>query len=147
MKTIKINLEDNTSKKNNNFINGYGQFPYIIIKNGYAKYIQIPIQFNKNNDQFNFPGTHLKVQDEILVKYRYDKKSELHESLIKHCKELKINLEKENNSKYRVCLVEGPNNAVYFEGNEIITHTSIPKGGFLLSQDLKVIGKFVSHHI
>lgn len=56
------------------FYNGYGKFPYIILKAGDAMFMQIPIHFNTNGDFENYPGTNLDdISDELLADYKKEK--------------------------------------------------------------------------
>jgi hypothetical protein len=64
-------------------IDGYGKFPYVIIKVGHALYVQIPIQFNRNNDVTNYPGSHINnISEDELIAYENNTLSPLHEKLI-----------------------------------------------------------------
>ena len=130
------------------FINGYGKFPYIILKTGHAIYMQIPIQFNINGDFVNNPGTNIEnVSRQSLSDYEIDKKSELHDRIIEHCKWVKSRIEADKNRQARICLVEGPEIAYYFEESEITFSTSIPYGGTLVTQENKIIAMNVQHYI
>jgi len=130
------------------FINGYGKFPYIILKTGNAIYMQIPIQFNINGDFVNNPGTNIEgVSSQSLSDYEIDKKSELHDRIIEHCKWVKSRIEADKNRQARICLVEGPEIAYFFEESEITFSTSIPYGGTLVTQENKIIAMNVQHYI
>ena len=48
-------IEDSNWHEHKMFKDGYGKFPYVILKVGYALFMQIPIHFNKNNDFINYP--------------------------------------------------------------------------------------------
>jgi len=136
-------------KSKANFPNGFGRFPYIILKVGYAIYMQIPIHFNvENEDSENFPGTHINDIDEYLLEsYIKDKSSPLHQILIDHCRKIKHKLEKDKGQSVRLCLVEGENIAHYFEVDSDFPHTSIPKGGTLITQTHEVISIVSDHFI
>jgi hypothetical protein len=130
------------------FINGYGKFPYIILKTGHAIYMQIPIQFNTNGDFVNNPGTNIEnVSSQSLSDYEIDKKSELHDRIIEHCKWVKSRMGTDKNRQARICLVEGPEIAYFFEESEITFSTSIPYGGTLVTQENKIIAMNVQHYI
>jgi hypothetical protein len=76
------------------FLNGYGKFPYIILKTGYAIFMQIPIHFNANGDFDNYPGTSLDgISEDLILEYRKDITSELHDKIIEHCKWVKSKIE------------------------------------------------------
>ena len=130
------------------FLNGYGKFPYIILKTGYAIYMQIPIHFNIKDDIVNNPGTNIEgISEELLADYEQDKTSELHDLIIAHCKWVKAKMETEKNRGARICLVEGPEIAYYFEGDEITYTNSIPSGGTLVTQQNKILAMNTEHYL
>lgn len=130
------------------FLDGYGKFPYIILKTGYAIYMQIPIHFNTKGDFVNYPGTNLEnISDELLSNYEKDKTSELHDLLIKHCQWLKNKIEADKNREARICLVEGPKIAYYFDGDEVNFTDSIPSGGTLVTQQNKILAMNANHYL
>jgi len=129
------------------FINGYGKFPYIILKAGYALYMQIPIHFNTNGDFVNNPGTNIDgVSNEEIAEYKVDKKSTLHNKIIEHCKWVKSRMEADKNKDARICLVEGPEIAYYFDGDSVTFSDKIPYGGTLVTQQNKIIAMNVDHY-
>jgi hypothetical protein len=143
----KNNLEDRWHE-HRAFLNGYGQFPYIILKTGHSIYTQIPIHLNKNNDFKNYPGTHLnEISKEVLDKYKSDKSSELHDLLIDHCKWMKSKIDSDRKEPSRICLVEGPEIGYYFNENLINFNSSIPNGGTLITQQNKIIAMNVNHYL
>lgn len=142
-----VNLKENWYE-HKLFINGYGKFPYIILKNGYAIFMQIPIHFNSNGDFDNNPGTSIDgVSSQEIADYEVDKKSKLHDRLIAHCKWVKSKIEADKNREARICLVEGPEAAYYFEGDSITFSDKIPHGGTLVTQQNKIIAMNVDHYI
>ena len=119
---------------------GYGQFPYIIIREREGMYRQIPIHFGLSNPDYQ-EGLILHVND-----------CDTHESLEAKCDEAlkriiikkpvlfnrRINYEQVciiPNRKLSGCVVYGPDNVIYrsFNGEEVNKSTSIPWGGTLLS--------------
>ena len=142
------NIEQSNWWEHNHFIKGYGKFPYVILKVGYALFMQIPIHFNKNNDIINYPGSHINgVSETDLKAYEYNKLSSLHEKIIEHCQWMKNKIEADRGGTVKMCLVEGPDVSYYFEGDTIDFSTNIPGGGTLLTQDHKVIGMNVKHYL
>lgn len=130
------------------FINGYGKFPYVILKVGHALFMQIPIHFNVDNDFLNFPGTHINDVSEIDLKnYENNKLSPLHEKIINHCLWMKNKIEADSGKIIKMCLVEGPEVSYYFDGVDINFSTNIPGYGALLTQDYKVIGMNAKHYL
>ena len=145
---IKIQNLDEKWYEKRMFYNGYGKFPYIILKAGYAMFMQIPIHFNTNGDFENYPGTNIDgISDELLADYEKYKTSALHDRLINHCKWVKARMESEKNREARICLVEGPEIAFYFEGNKITFNNSIPSGGTLVTQQNSILAMNVEHYI
>ncbi len=47
----------------------------------------------------------------------------------------------------RICLVEGPESAYYFEGDSVTFSDKIPHGGTLVTQQNKIIAMNVDHYI
>lgn len=47
----------------------------------------------------------------------------------------------------KICLVESPEIAYYFDGNKVTFSSIIPNGGTLLSQKNKIIAMNVSHYL
>lgn len=130
------------------FYNGYGKFPYIILKAGYAMFMQIPIHFNINDDFDNYPGTHIdEISEAELTEYQRDKTGELHNRLIEHCQRIKDKIETDYNNHCNVCLVEGPETAYYFYKDDINFSTNIPRGGTLLTQDNQILAMNVEHYL
>lgn len=130
------------------FLNGYGKFPYIILKTGYAIFMQIPIHFNANGDFDNNPGTNIDgVSSQEIAEYEIDKKSELHDRIIAHCKWVKSKIEADKNREARICLVEGPETAYYFEGDSVTFSDKIPYGGTLVTQQNKILAMNIDHYI
>ena len=130
------------------FYNGYGKFPYIILKAGYAMLMQIPIHFNIKDDFDNYPGTHIdEISEAELTEYQRDKTGKLHNRLIKHCQRIKDKIETDYNKHCNICLVEGPETAYYFDKYDITFSTNIPRGGTLLTQDNKILAMNVEHYL
>lgn len=130
------------------FISGYGKFPYIILKTGYAIFMQIPIHFNAYGDFVNYPGTSLDgISSELILEYERDINSKLHDRLIEHCKWVKSKIEADKNREASICLVEGPKTAYYFDGDKVTFSEKIPYGGTLVTQQNKIIAMNVNHYI
>ncbi len=145
---IKIQNLDEKWYEKRMFYNAYGKFPYIILKAGYAMFMQIPIHFNTNGDFDNYPGTHINdVSEADLVDYEKDKIAELHNRLITHCQRIKNKIETDYNKPCSICLVEGPETAYYFDKDAITFSTIIPRGGTLLTQENKILAMNVEHYL
>jgi hypothetical protein len=130
------------------FLKGYGLFPYIIVKRGCALYMQIPIHFNAYGDVINYPGTHINgISDAEIADYQKDKSVALHDRIIEHCKWIKHMVEAKVKEQCKICLVESPNTAYYFEGDTISFDSCIPSGGTLFTQDNKVLAMNIEHYL
>ncbi len=141
------NLDEKWSEKRM-FRVGYGKFPYIILKAGYATFMQIPIHFNAGGDFDNYPGTHIdEVSNAELDAYQKEKKGILHQRIINQCQRIKTKIETDFNKTCSICLVEGPDTAFYFHNDTAVFSNSIPYGGTLLTQDNKIIAMNTAHYI
>jgi hypothetical protein len=146
MKIEIIDLDNWFQKRN--FINGYGKFPYIIIKTDYKAFMQIPIHFNAYDDYINYPGIHINnIGNDVLSIYELIKTSELHETLIDVCITTKNNIEKDIKKPCEICLVEGPDIGYYFEEDKITFNSSIPSGGNLITAENQILAKNTHHYI
>lgn len=130
------------------FQNGYGKFPYIILKIESALYMQIPIHFNANGDFDSYPGTHINgtLENEI-ADYKKDITSKLHDKLIEHCQGIKNKIEADHEKPCAICLVEGPETAYYFDKEVICFNCNIPSGGTLITQQNKTVAMNVKHYL
>ena len=140
----------------NVFLSGYGQFPYIIIKTGDSIYTQIPIKFNGLYGRSYDQMTHIEnISDELLADYKGEllagykkgKRSELHDIIIKHCQWYITKLEADKKLDARICLVEGPEIAYYFDGDEINFTNVIPTGGTLVTRKNVFIAMSTDHYL
>lgn len=141
-------MENHFNQKLISFPKGFGSFPYIVLKAGYALYMQIPIHFNvENEDVKNYPGTHVNnIDQHIIDQYQADKSSTLHDILIEHCQNLKNKIESDTSKPARLCLVEGEKIAYYFDEDQINFGESIPKGGTLITNSNQIIGMGIKHY-
>ena len=86
-------------------------------------------------------------KDELLAGYKKGKRSELHDIIIKHCQRYIAKLEADKKLGVRICLVEGPEIAYYFDGDEInFTHV-IPTGGTLVTWKNVFIAMNTNHYL
>lgn len=143
-----IEYSSKKSHENHSFLIGYGKFPYIILKAGYALYMQIPIHFNAYRDIDNHPGTHIDgLSDDEITNYKKNLTTKIHEKLIIHCQEIKSKIETSHQKPCQICLVEGPETAYYFEKDSICFNNSIPCGGTLITQQNKILAMNVDHYL
>ena len=141
MKSESLDLLDDSADM---FPKGYGEFPYIIWKIGYAFFKQIPIHFVTTESQ-ELPGGTLLIEDT----YSFDLKEliSMHQTgLIGMVKTVKKNMEKDKGAQQKLCLVCSPNKAFYFDKDSIEESESIPSGGNLVSIDNKLIAMATKHY-
>ena len=144
----KIKNLDEKWYEHRQFPKGYGQFPYLILKTGHAMFMQIPIHFNTKGDYANYPGANIEgISDQELAEYQLNKTAPLHDKIIEKCKWIKNKIETDKNKPCRICLVEDPNTAYYFEDDQITFSNRPPHGGSLLTQENKVIAMNVQHYL
>jgi hypothetical protein len=132
------------------FPEGYGQFPYLIIRMHYGVYMQVPIQLSPlEPGAAPRPGTQIpNLSAEQLAAYAVNLDSEVHDILVLHFRIWKQKTEFYNKGrKIECCIVEAPDRGYYFKDKEEIKSSSIPRGGTLLSASSAVIGMNVPHFI
>lgn len=128
---------------------GYGQFPYIIVKIGYATYKQIPIHFRKDGKVVginNCPDKQVDDGSENPLSLSRENLTPLHEDRILDEAAFII----ERTAAYlelepKGCVVFGKNRALYYNNGKFTESTSIPSGGILLGHE-NIIGMHVSHY-
>ncbi|MBU3681085.1 MAG: hypothetical protein FGM16_03995 [Flavobacterium sp.] len=141
------NLDDKWFEKRN-FKIGYGKFPYLLIKTDFNAFMQIPIHFNVNDEDLNYPGIHINgISEAELSAYEIDKSTELHDKLIEVAKSTKKSIDEKRNDSCSLCLVEGPKIGFYFIENRIEFHESIPAGGTLITSENQILAMNVPHYI
>ena len=148
--------KDRDMKTVNVFFSGYGQFPYIIINTGDSIYTQIPIKFNGLYGGSGYLMTDIdnisdelraEYKDELLAGYKKGKRSEFHDIIIKHCQRYIAKLEADKKLGARICLVEGPEIAYYFDGDEINFTNVIPTGGTLVTRKNVFLAMNANHYL
>ncbi|MCS5488910.1 hypothetical protein [Algoriphagus limi] len=143
---MKENINTETSFAS--FPEHYGKFPYLLVRISSAVYMQIPIRFNVDIYKENFKGVEINdISLKLIEKYKEDKTSKLHDIIIDRTRIFKIEFEEEWKAPVRLCLVEDPETANYFEGREINPSHSIPNGGTLLNQSSKIIAMNSDHYL
>jgi hypothetical protein len=145
---IEIKNLDEKWYEHRQFPIGYGHFPYLIFKTGHAMFMQIPIHFNTKGDFDTYPGANIEgISEHELDEYKVDKSSPLHDKIMDKCKWIKNKIETDKNKPCKICLVEGPNTAYYFEEDKITFSHTPPYGGTLLTQQNKVIAMNMQHYL
>lgn len=138
-----FNIADEDPFELNNFLPGYGIFPYVMVKTGYALYMQIPININKNYDLVKFPGKNITAVSEEVQK---DSERFL-EVLIEHTQKMKTKIENDKKIQAQLCLVINPSECYYFSNDTIKKSNKIPCGGTLVTQENKVIAMNREHYL
>ena len=119
---------------------GYGQFPYIIIREQAGMYRQIPIHFN--NEELNTKdGIYVKLESkDSYENIEFNCVETLKEFLLQN-KSPYSHIKSESNwifigkNQREGCVVFNPEQAVYlnYQGETINTSNTIPWGGTLIS--------------
>lgn len=125
------------------FMLGYGLFPYIIIKDGFDKYMQIPIHINQYIDRINFPGTYLTgIEEEVQTDP--DKFIDL---LLVRTQKVKEIIEKNQKLEIQVCLVLSATECYNFDKKTVLKSDTIPTGGILVTQHMEIIVICRKHYL
>ena len=128
------------SRKPEDFPPGYGKFPYIMVKIGHARYVQLPIHRRPKEEDPELEGIFISEQNqpspEVQRQHNLDSLMKVRK---KHFDQ--------NNIYLPMCLMEGPSEAIYVdEQGNISENSSIPIGGVLLTGSHKIISLHGSHH-
>ncbi len=131
--------EDNTKRKSD-FPPGYGKFPYVVGKMGYGRYLQIPIHRNSKEEDPSFKGIFISEEEEPDLKLRRE-----------HDLDALIQVRRQHYEKNEIylpmCLVEGPEDAIYVdEQGNASGNSSIPKGGVLLTAKHDILSMYGPHY-
>jgi len=113
---------------------GYGTFPYVIVRIHSAIYLQVPIKEVQRHEE-KYPGEQVTTPEQGET------------YLLELTKRYKEAIDLRNNTNHRLCLVLGPEQGFFYEGSEIRPNTSIPSGGTLLNVQQQVIAMNVKHYI
>lgn len=130
-----------------NFPEGYGKFPYLIVRIMSAVYMQVPIHLKLSDPPKTYGVTLEEIEPWMLELYEIDKNSKLHDLLIERTHEIKELIESQQKRPANVCLVEGPEMAYYLAFGKAYHSKQIPSGGSLVTQDNKVIAMNVPHYL
>ena len=130
---------------------GYGRFPYIIVKIGYAQYMQIPIHFVDEGQPVNLkthPGTQVCDVPEII--FQLDRQTQieyLHEEIMAATNTFISKTRIYSKKDPEACLVLAKDNGYYYKQGVFEHSQSIPSGGTLLDQTNNIIGMNVEHYL
>ncbi|AVR44761.1 hypothetical protein C7S20_05490 [Christiangramia fulva] len=133
-------FNENNTKKKSDFPPGYGKFPYVVGKMGYARYLQIPIHRTSKADDSSLKGIFISEKEQPDLKM----KSEHNLDALMQVRKLHY----EKSEIYMpMCLVEGPEDAIYVdEQGNASGNSSIPKGGVLLTATHEIISMYGLHY-
>ena len=125
-----------------NFSLGYGEFPYIIIREWHGVYRQIPVNVGDLDE--HQPKLKYSIRNTTAKTTQY-KKLIKNELFIESIKKLALQAHMDYNK--RSCLVLSPKRCIYFEDGRIENESkSIPAGGKLLDMKGETIGQGGIHY-
>ena len=117
---------------------GFGKFPYVIIRLQYGIYMQFPIHFVKEKKDglagisIQTDSSDPKVQQALLLNA---------------IAQFKTQIDEQKRRFHRLCVVLSEEQAYYFEEDGIKFSHSIPKGGTLLNSQQDFIAMGFPHQI
>lgn len=126
---------------NQSFPQGYGEFPYFIIRAASGIFIQIPVIRVSHQNLHSEPQYHVQYTIQGNVKFNglmYDDKP--FGSLMDLANNLQTKI------SFRFCLVLSPCYCIYFENGRTTESEHIPKGGILHDQHIRRIGFSELHY-
>ena len=130
---------------------GYGRFPYIIVKIGYAQYMQIPIHFVGGGQPVDLkihPGIQVRDVPEILLKADRETQIEyLHEQILDVTLMVISKTRVYSKKDPEACLVLAKDKGYYYKQGVFEHSQSIPTGGTLLDQLNNIIAMNVEHYL
>jgi hypothetical protein len=124
------------------FPEGYGIFPYIIVKKGYAIYQQLPVGFGRLQGSLQHDGLYVQLTAEEKRDYDVlkndnvfrEKLTELAKTVFKHV-------------EVPCCLVFDKQDAVYLSTAGVTTTQSIPRNGTLIDASGKILQMAAKHYL
>jgi hypothetical protein len=117
---------------------GFGRFPYVIIRLQYAIYMQFPIHFVKDRKD-SLAG--------ISIKTDSSDPKEQQALLLDAIAQFKSQIDEQKKRSHQLCVVLGEDQAYYFDEEGIKFSHSIPKGGTLLNSQQDFIAMGFPHQI
>lgn len=118
---------------------GYGTFPYVIVRILGGTYMQFPIHFyeHKNPEK---PGLRVHVDSLQNEEHNF--------TLLFHVvRQFHEQINSSETSELKMCLVISQNEAYFFEENEFKFSNEIPEGGSLIDAQYKVLALNSAHFI
>ena len=118
---------------------GYGNFPYVIVRIQGAVYMQFPIHFYTDTNP-NKPGLRVRVDSLIDEKQNFN-------GLFNVVRQFHQQINPIENKAFKMCLVLSPNVCHFFEDNTFNFSDEIPEGGSLIDANYKMLAMNSSHYI
>lgn len=118
---------------------GYGKFPYVIVRLQGGVYMQYPIHFYEDG-KLEKPGLRILVDSVQNEEHNFNLLFEIVRDFHN-----KINPEKDHVSK--ICLVLSPTKAYFYEENEFNFSNEIPEGGALFDTQYKMMAMNSPHYV
>lgn len=130
---------------------GYGEFPYVIVKIGYALMIQIPIHFvakGASVDLKKHPGTQIRdVSEEVLSLNRDAQIQALKERVFESGHFVVKRILERYEKLPPLCMVLGSNEAYYYKDGQFEQGEKVPYGGTLLDQSHNILAMNAKHYL
>lgn len=125
------------------FSEGYGIFPYLIVKRGYALYQQLPIQLQPGIERNeSIAGLVVGIPHEETRTYaELQHDDDFRKTLLAVAQHVHEDV------KLPCCLVLGPTDAIYFTEEGLTPNKSIPAGGTLLNAAGQPIQLSAPHYL
>ena len=117
---------------------GFGRFPYVVIRLHYGIYMQFPIHFVKERKD-GLAG--------ISIKTDSSNPKEQQALLLDAIAKFKSQIDEQKKRSHRLCVVLSEEQAYYFEDDGIKFSHSIPKGGTLLNSQQDFLAMGFPHQI
>ena len=118
---------------------GYGNFPYVIVRIQGAVYMQFPIHFYTDTNP-NKPGLRVRVDSLMDEKQNFN-------GLFNVVRQFHQQINPVEAKTFKMCLVLSPNVCHFFEDNTFNFSDEIPEGGSLIDANYKMLAMNSLHYI
>jgi hypothetical protein len=118
---------------------GYGNFPYVIVRIQGAVYMQFPIHFYTDTNP-NKPGLRVRVDSLMDEKQNFN-------GLFNVVRQFYQQINPVEAKAFKMCLVISPNVCHFFEDNTFNFSDEIPEGGSLIDANYKMLAMNSLHYI
>ena len=120
---------ENQFENSEQFQEHYGYFPYIVHRMHPAIYMQIPILFSLDHQPGELPGIIVNVKPEQADAAELMKSQSLREQLKQIAQKVRFNMQEQYKAKVEICLVYGPTDCIYMNGEKPFDSKQPPNGG------------------